>query len=134
MARSDLDDQLPLIAYLLGPVQRVMRYPILLKGLRYYLQVSRNEDDKKMDGENLLEKDILWTERAIQIEKLAIITNITQPFQNSKKLDKSGQSRQNYPKISSAPTSPAASPVKSEKKRRSFEFIRQAAERLLRSR
>ena len=81
------------------------------------------------------QKDILWTERAIQIaEKLAIITNITQPFQNSKKLDKSGQSRQNCPKISSAPTSPAASPVKSEKKRRSFEFMRQAAERLLRSR
>ena len=113
LARSDLDNSLPLIAYLLEPVQRVMRYPLLLKGLKYYLQLSPVIDDK----------DLIVTDHAIQIaEKLAIITNITQPYQPVKK-------------ASSAPSSPTgSSPVKSEKKRRSFEFMRQAAERLLRSR
>jgi len=48
MARSELDDQLPLIAYLLEPVQRVMRYPLLLKGLRYYLEISRTNSGSKM--------------------------------------------------------------------------------------
>ena len=122
LALSDLDDNLPLIAYLLEPVQRVMRYPLLLKGLKYYLQSS--------GGQNT--EDLASTDRAIQIaEKLAIITNITQPYQVTKTTKTTS---------SSAPTSPAStSPVKSsttanEKKRRSFEFMRQAAERLLRSR
>ena len=134
MARSELDDQLPLIAYLLEPVQRVMRYPLLLKGLRYYLEISRSNSGK-IENDKQIENDIISTDRAIQIaEKLAIITNITQPYQNSKKMEKTGPSGPTGPKMASAPTSPATSPVKSEKKRRSFEFMRQAAERLLRSR
>jgi hypothetical protein len=118
LARSVLGSSLPLIAFLLEPVQRVMRYPLLLKGLKYYLALS---DDTE-------EKDMIVTERALQIaDKLAIITNITQPYPSRV-----------VPSISkSAPTSPQTkSPVKNsaDKKRRSFEFMRQAAERLLRSR
>jgi len=37
LADSDLDGALPILAYLLEPVQRVMRYPLLLKNLKFSL-------------------------------------------------------------------------------------------------
>jgi hypothetical protein len=81
LATSELDEALPLLAYLLEPVQRVMRYPLLLKNLTCVLLRSP-----------LKYHAVLGTaENALSIcEHLAMITNLTQPFQSLDSVSEGG--------------------------------------------
>lgn len=112
---GDLDPALPLIAFLLEPIQRVMRYPLLLKGLK--TQLLQEEDSFR-----LIEVD----KAIIAAEKLATITNITQPVEKKKSVESA--TSVTPPKVT-LPCSP-----KPDKKRRSFDIVCQVAVRLLRAR
>ena len=70
LENSELDGALPLLAYLLEPVQRVMRYPLLIKNLKFVLMRSRQGHALIGSADHVLEIT----------EQLAIITNLTQPF------------------------------------------------------
>lgn len=100
LATSDLDGGLPLLAYLLEPVQRVMRYPLLLKNLKYVLMRCPMRHAMLVAADHALEIT----------EQLAIITNLTQPFKSIE------------------PSEPQKTDKKPHRRR--FEFMRQAAQRL----
>jgi len=114
-----LDPALPLIAFLLEPIQRVMRYPLLLKGLANALEAERPCPEVR---------------KAIEAaEKLASITNMTQPTMLESKSKQKNSNKENRSPTGSEVSIPACVP-KPDKKRKSFEVVRQAAVRLLRSR
>ncbi|CAG5110040.1 Oidioi.mRNA.OKI2018_I69.chr2.g4491.t1.cds [Oikopleura dioica] len=113
---TTLDSALPLIAFLLEPIQRVMRYPLLLKGLS-----------------TALESPIPEVKKAIEAaDKLASITNITQPNSTRPGAEEK-ENKENRSPTGSEVSIPACVP-KPDKKRKSFEVVCQAAVRLLRSR
>lgn len=114
-----LDPALPLIAFLLEPIQRVMRYPLLLKTLANALEAEQPCPEVR---------------KAIEAaEKLASITNMTQPTPLESKKSQKIENKENRSPTGSEVSIPACVP-KPDKKRKSFEVVRQAAQRLLRSR
>merc|ERR1719468_624871 len=114
-----LDPALPLISFLLEPIQRVMRYPLLLKTLANDL---------------VAEQPCPEVRKAIEAaEKLASITNMTQPTPLESKKSQKNDNEENRSPTGSEVSIPACVP-KPDKKRKSFEVVRQAAQRLLRSR
>lgn len=124
--RSGLSGGLSLLAYLLEPVQRVMRYPLLLKSLKRHLSMLENNNDQ-------IE---LASSAEQSAEELAMVTNISQPRPSPTPMPKLAPSHVR-PLISLGNVKKSTDKLKNEekvKRRRSFEFMRQAVERVLRSR
>merc|ERR1712025_1513587 len=126
LKKSTLNPGLPLPAHLLEPVQRVMRYTILLKTLRNHL-IDELESEK---GENFPEdKRIISIDSAIEkSKKLAYATNYYQNNEAKKSLAPD-KNHNVHLRVKNK-----ASDEEKKSRRRSFERFKNAAENFLRGR
>ena len=128
LKKSTLNPGLPLPAHLLEPVQRVMRYTILLKTLRNHL-IDKIEAEK---GENCPEdKRIISLDLTIEkSKKLAYATNY---YQNNETKNSQSPAPDKNHNVHLRVKNKATDEEK-KSRRRSFERFKNAAENFLRGR